>query len=471
MSLKDLIAYGAAKKKDVSGLATPTDVSDALAAYGAALPSDVAAALVAYGAAKPADVTASVLDGLAYVPETASPHWYINSAVTTSGDGKSPATPFKTIQEGVDAAADGDVIMVAPGAYNQAAHADGLRVNHSVILIGVQNQTMLYNDNVGQESIIHVIGDTGDTDLSVKIDGFLCIDTSGSSTINLIQLDRDAYMSEICNCTLIPGMGWGIHISVNRTDARFLTIHDCTFAGFAIEAISTPGTLTDDIFLLLFIKRNVFLLCDPAININGDTTTGHNIFGCYIQDNDFNLDMGSNGFIDLGEYTGFNTIVQNRFGIAAALITVKDARANSSIFSNVLLDNVGTYDVPSVSPYCVAPITCHDGYTTTPYTFGAFNAVIGAYTFPTSHIRVKGLTVNPDVVDLDWVIEIYWGPTGEELTLSRWEGILSGAMSLPELGSDFSIPSGNPVWVKVACDNQDSTSHRIDVRLLFEVMQ
>lgn len=56
------------------------------------------------------------------VPAGASPDdWYVDASVTTSGDGTSWGTAFKTIQEGADAAnvAGGDTINVAAGAYNE----------------------------------------------------------------------------------------------------------------------------------------------------------------------------------------------------------------------------------------------------------------------------------------------------------------------------------------------------------------
>src|SRR6187401_3641133 len=42
--------------------------------------------------------------------------WHVDAAATGPGDG-SPAAPFPTIQAGVDAAAAGDVVSVAPGEY------------------------------------------------------------------------------------------------------------------------------------------------------------------------------------------------------------------------------------------------------------------------------------------------------------------------------------------------------------------
>jgi hypothetical protein len=45
--------------------------------------------------------------------------WYVDDSVSSSGDGTSWATAFKTIQEGIKAASDGDIVNVATGTYRE----------------------------------------------------------------------------------------------------------------------------------------------------------------------------------------------------------------------------------------------------------------------------------------------------------------------------------------------------------------
>jgi len=43
--------------------------------------------------------------------------WYVKGTMPTSGDGTEWEKAFKTIEEGINAAAHGDIVWVAPGVY------------------------------------------------------------------------------------------------------------------------------------------------------------------------------------------------------------------------------------------------------------------------------------------------------------------------------------------------------------------
>ena len=49
---------------------------------------------------------------------TAGNNWYVNSSKTSSGDGKSEAGAFKTLNESLTVAQNGDTVMIASGTYS-----------------------------------------------------------------------------------------------------------------------------------------------------------------------------------------------------------------------------------------------------------------------------------------------------------------------------------------------------------------
>ena len=62
-------------------------------------------------------------------------NWYVNSNATGAQDGRTAGTAFKTLAQGLEAAKQGDTILIAPGAYGQdlparlsAAHETGIVV-------------------------------------------------------------------------------------------------------------------------------------------------------------------------------------------------------------------------------------------------------------------------------------------------------------------------------------------------------
>jgi hypothetical protein len=64
--------------------------------------------------------------------------WHVNSKTgSDSNDGRSSGTAFKTLAQAVEAAKDGDTILIAPGPYDQDLPAQVSAARAAKIVVAV----------------------------------------------------------------------------------------------------------------------------------------------------------------------------------------------------------------------------------------------------------------------------------------------------------------------------------------------
>lgn len=175
--------------------------------------------------------------------------WYIDSTMPLSGDGTSPTTAFKTIQEGHDAADNGDVIIIASGTYDENVNVEGLKVTKSQLrfLAKEPYQVGIKNSNGGATSTICITGTSND---------FTNIYTIG-----------DVFGSGGCSVGWL--IGAGVPVQLNRVIACGAVLH--SVAAYQISS----GTI------------NYFIDCFAYANLNPATFDAK----------DFSITGGSDNFL------------------------------------------------------------------------------------------------------------------------------------------------------------------------------
>jgi hypothetical protein len=114
--------------------------------------------------------------------------------MAASGDGTTPLTAFKTIQEGHDAASPGDIIKVKGGTYDENVNATGLTItkNNLQFVADEPSQVTVGNTNVGATHCIYL-----DNVVKVKINDFIASDGNRA----LIGFGINNAASAQCNLT------------------------------------------------------------------------------------------------------------------------------------------------------------------------------------------------------------------------------------------------------------------------------
>ncbi|MDP2895777.1 MAG: hypothetical protein Q8Q12_04370 [bacterium] len=96
--------------------------------------------------------------------------WYVKAAVVASGDGRSWDTAFKTVQEGIDASSDGEIVLVAQGTYVENIQFKG----KNIVLASTNplNPTVVGNTVIDGNQAASVVAFSGSENETCVLKGF-----------------------------------------------------------------------------------------------------------------------------------------------------------------------------------------------------------------------------------------------------------------------------------------------------------
>ena len=188
--------------------------------------------------------------------------FYVDMTVTTSGDGKSWGTAFKTVTEAVTAAGDYDAILIGPGVYSEAATIaitqDYLKIFGAGTSGFIWGPTSLKSDTCADHLMsINSIG--------VEVAGLDFI--ANTTSKNSIQMSdtTTTYKTHIHDCHFGGGGTTNIGINCDTTqDTVDIHVERCEFYNHSTAGIffsSTRGKITDCLFFV------------PAAGVGIDLTT------------------------------------------------------------------------------------------------------------------------------------------------------------------------------------------------------
>ena len=202
---------------------------------------------------------------------TASESFYVDAAITSSGDGSSWENAFKTITEAIAVATTaGDKIFVAPGDYDEGATI--AVVTNGLHIIGpgpdTQNKAMIYG-NAGEYDLMTINAH------EVVIDGIAFSDVTDTYDGIVIGGTSASYKVTIRNCRLD---GWDGEYGIQAgavNDCPDLLIENNLFRSWNTAAIQVNCTRS-------CIRNNIFHVVTDKIGIEHVPAGGNRPDNVYI---------------------------------------------------------------------------------------------------------------------------------------------------------------------------------------------
>jgi hypothetical protein len=449
--------------------------------------------LIAYGTSKKIDLTASEaaikLFSANYNEMFVGKTWYVKQGGT--GDGTKPETPLGTIQAACTAAASGDTVKIAVGAYDENLTVDGLRITKALKIVGTGASTRIVNSNVAATSAIHLVGDTGITDISgLDLSGIL-VEVPAGGTYSALVIDQDFRFPNIHHNFIIgPDAGnYCIFIDVKRPD-RIIQIHDNLLSGglYNIYAKAPDGTWAGDA-VVIFIERNTFLISGQfsapgtgaGIYIQGDAISHTDMGLNFINYNTFMISL-ARACIHIGNEIGLTMVVGNTFGqtlsmMAPNIVNLLDENVigASGFGYNVVKENKGMLERTQVSQENADGIGVSDGFVAPgdEWKWGAWTTIIAAASM-TKHFRIKNISFIGVSADDSFAVQVAKGSAGVEEIIASWAGGLSNAApgGTHQLNLEAeTIPPNSRIAIRIASSNGSAVSNSLSAKIIYNTME
>ena len=239
--------------------------------------------------------------------------WYVDCGVGQSGDGTSWETAFKTIQEGIDAACDGDIVKVADGIYI-ADDPEGLDGNHNLHWEG--KHITVSSENGPENCIIRISSDENEVLYTQELDpeNEDIIVTCGVFYLYSGQDSRDVIR--------------GFTITGYNFEDECKEV--CPIPGITCEGASST-TLCSPV-----IENCIISYCNTGIYTN---LSGAKIDDCQISHN-FSTIYGGGVSCKRSPATIEDSVISNNFGMNGGGIGIKSPLDTFKIYRCLIIENV-----------------------------------------------------------------------------------------------------------------------------------